>query len=121
MFGTRLGTIHNGMTAIQLERIIQVLESLLSGGIPGIGNPSVGLHQDGRSEVLVGTPPVGRTGGGTAGTEDAFVHAIEFGPILFGLEELALATVGLGRTVGRLQPRFNGSIHTSTHTTHTYF
>ena len=35
-------------------------------------------------------PPVGRAGGGTAGTKDAFIEAIQFLTVLLRLEELAV-------------------------------
>jgi hypothetical protein len=110
VFGTDLGTVHNGMTTVQFEGIIEFGQTLAGAGVARVLDPSVGLHQDGRAQVLVGRPPVGRTGGGATGAEDAFVHAIQLGPVLTRLQVLALATVRLGTAVRGLQPRFDGSV-----------
>ena len=40
---------------------------------PAINHPSICLHQDGRSQVLVRVPPVGGAGGGATSTENALV------------------------------------------------
>ena len=62
MLGTDLGTIHNGVTTVQFEGIVQIGQTLLGLAVPRIFNPPVGLHEHGRSQVRVGTPPVARTG-----------------------------------------------------------
>jgi hypothetical protein len=107
MLGTDLAAIHNRMATIEFKGVVQFGQSALRLSIPTVFNPAVGLHEHGRPEVLVGIPPVGRTGRGAAGTEDAFVHAVEFGAVLFGLEKFLLLGE-FGRR--RLQPGFNGAI-----------
>ena len=107
MFGTDIGTIHDGMTAIEFEGIVDGLQAFGRLSIAGILHPSIGLHQDGRSQVGIGIPPIGRTGRTATGTQDAFVHAIEFGSVLAGLQIFGL-TGCFGH--GRLQPRFNGFV-----------
>ena len=44
--------------------------------ISGISQPSVALQEDGRSEVLVAVPPVGRAGCGATGAQNALVPDI---------------------------------------------
>lgn len=43
-----------------------------------IGQPAIGLKEDGGTEVFLAVPPVRGAGGGAAGAEDAFVEAVEF-------------------------------------------
>jgi hypothetical protein len=61
----------------------------------GDGGVPVGVEQRGWAEVLLRVPPVGRAGGGAAGTEDALVHAIELGPVGLGLRDLLALLRGL--------------------------
>jgi hypothetical protein len=44
------------------------------------------LHEDSRSKVLLRIPPIRRARSGTASTQDAFVHTIQFLSVLGGLE-----------------------------------
>jgi len=44
MFRTDFGTIHNGMTPIEFEGIIQIRETFIGRRIAGIFNPPIGLH-----------------------------------------------------------------------------
>ena len=106
VFGANLGAIHNCVASVQLEGIIQFFQSLLSRTITRIFNPTIGLHQHGRSQILVRIPPVTWAGSRAAGTQDTFVHAIQLGPIFFSLQILGLS-LDLGV---RLQPGFNGTI-----------
>lgn len=107
MFGTRLGTIHNGMTAIQFKGVIEVAQSLHRLAVPTVFDPSIGLHQHGGSQILVTVPPVTGTTGTATGTQYTLVHTIQLGAVLFGLQVFLLIR-GLG--VGRLQPGFNGAV-----------
>ena len=68
MLGADLCAVHDGVAAIQFEGIIQIVQSLLGHLITRVLDPSVCLHQDGGSEILIGVPPIRRTRGGAAGT-----------------------------------------------------
>lgn len=68
MLGADLGTVHNGMTTVQLEGIVEIGQSFFGFGVSRVLDPSIGLHENGRAEVLVGVPPVTGTGRGAAGT-----------------------------------------------------
>merc|ERR1712183_1121253 len=83
-----LGAGHDGVASVDGEGVPQLVQpgSLLL--IPGINDPAVCLHQDCRSQVLVTIPPVGRTGGGAAGTKDALIEAVKLGPVINGLQVL---------------------------------
>ena len=82
MLRTNFGTIHDCVTTVQLERIIQFRQPLILEVIARIFDPPVRLHQNRRSQVFISIPPVGRACGATARAEDAFVHAVEFGTVL---------------------------------------
>jgi hypothetical protein len=107
MLGANLGTIHDSMTSIQFEGIIKFRQPLLCVSIPRILNPTISLHQHCWSEVLIRIPPVGRTGSAAARAKDAFVHTVQFGPVLLRLEKLCLSLL---LPLLALQPRFDGTI-----------
>lgn len=107
VLGADLGAVHNGMASVELEGIVQLCQSLVSGSIAGVLDPAVGLHEDGRTEVLVRVPPVTGAGGGAAGAQDALVHAVQFGPVLSSLEVFGLAFLLF---FPGLQPGFNGTV-----------
>ena len=85
VLGADLCTVHNGVAAIELKGIVEFGKAFLSELVSRVFNPAKGLHEDSRSKVLIGIPPVGRTGSTAASTEDTFVHAIEFAPVFSGL------------------------------------
>ena len=107
MFGTHLGTIHNGMTTVQFKGVVEVAQSFDGPSVPTVFDPSIGLHQNGGSQILVTVPPVTGTTGTATGTQDTLVHTIQLGAVLFGLQMFLLMR-GLG--LCRLQPGFNGTV-----------
>ena len=74
---TRPRAIQNGMTSVQTHTVVQRLHPFGFMLIAAVCQPPVGLQQDGGTEIFFTVPPVGGAGGGAAGTEDAFVEAIE--------------------------------------------
>ena len=72
---------------------------------PRIGDPSVCLHEGGRSEVFVLIPPVRGARGGTTSTEDTLIHAVKLLAVLLRLDIFALfgrvivLQIGLNRLV----------------------
>jgi len=118
---TDLRAVHDGVAPVELEGVVEVVEALLRHRVPGVLDPPVRLHENGGSEVLVGVPPIGRTGGRAAGAEDTLVHAIELGPVFLRLKEFSLK-FGIpvcpgfgplrfvGLVFGRLQPRLDGTV-----------
>lgn len=85
-----LGAVHDGMATVELHGIIKTLESLDGGSISAVLDPTESLHKNSRTEVLIGVPPVGRTGGRAASAKDALIHTVELLTVFFGLEELAV-------------------------------
>lgn len=102
--GTR--AVHDGLAAIQTERVVEVLETFLRQLVAGVLDPAIRLHQHGGAQVTIGIPPVRWARRRAASAQDALVHAIEFLAVRLRLQELAVGqVVGLG--VLRLQPRFD--------------
>src|SRR5690606_16632989 len=58
-----LRTVHDGVAAIEAERILEVVEALARHLIAGVRDPAVSLQQDGRAEVTLAVPPVARARG----------------------------------------------------------
>src|SRR6478735_6371807 len=87
---TGLGAVHDGVAAIEPERVFEPVQPLAGVLVAGVGKPAVGLQQDRRAEILVLIPPVARARGGAAEAEDAFPHAVELGAIFRGLTSFAV-------------------------------
>jgi len=99
------GAVKDRVTTIETHLVLKLFLTMTCVGVTRVGNPTVSLHESGGAEVFVLVPPIGRTGGGTAGTKDAFVEAIEFLAVLLGLEELAV-----GRRVVILKVGLDGLV-----------
>src|SRR5690606_23942805 len=68
---THLGAVHDGVAAVELERVLKVVETLVRGVVASVRNPAVGLQQGGRAEVVGLVPPVAGAAGRAAGAQDA--------------------------------------------------
>src|SRR5689334_24193489 len=66
-FRTGLGAVHDGMAAIEPERILESVETLARRFVARIADPTIGLQQRRRSEKTLAVPPVARAGGRAAG------------------------------------------------------
>src|SRR6266481_10182108 len=73
----RLGAVHDGVAAVEPERVLEIVESFAGGLIAGILHPARRLQQRGGAEEAVAVPPVARAGGRAAGAQDALVEAVE--------------------------------------------
>mmetsp|Transcript_7869 Transcript_7869/g.17132 ORF Transcript_7869/g.17132 Transcript_7869/m.17132 type:complete len:262 (+) Transcript_7869:175-960(+) len=107
--GTGLGAVHDGVAAVQLERIVQLGEALCGQLVSGVLDPAVRLHEHCRSQVFVGVPPVGGAGRGAAGAQDALVHAVQLLAVLNGLHVLSVVQV-VRSLHSRLQPGLDGLV-----------
>src|SRR5437879_1280344 len=101
-FRTGLGAVHDGMAAIEPERVLEAIKALASVLITAVGKPTIGLQQDRRAEIFVLIPPVARARSGAAEAENAFPHAVELGAIL-----RRLPSFPVGRGLVGLQPRLD--------------
>lgn len=46
-FGTGVCTVHNGVTAVKLKRVFQIIQAFSCGIVSAIRNPAVGLQKSG--------------------------------------------------------------------------
>src|SRR5579883_730602 len=99
---TGLGAVHDGVAAVEAERVLEIIEPLALGLVAAVGQPAIGLQQDRRAEVALALPPVGRAGGRAAEAQDALPQAVELGALLGRLQALASRRLG-----GRFQPRLD--------------
>src|SRR3954465_9501006 len=76
-----VGAVHDRVAAIEAERILELVQPLAGHLLAAVGEPAIGLEQDGRAEEAVRIPPIARAGGGTTGAEDALVEAVELRPV----------------------------------------
>ena len=82
VLGARLGAVHDGVATIEPERIFQLVEPLALGLVAAIGDPAIGLQQNGRAQIALAAPPLTGAGGGAAETKDAFPQTVELGAFL---------------------------------------
>src|SRR5690606_21044792 len=73
---TDIGAVHDGMAAEELVGVIQPVQTLGGRLVTTVLDEAAGLQQRGGAEEAIGVPPVGRTGRGTAGAEDALVQSV---------------------------------------------
>jgi hypothetical protein len=103
---TGLGTVHDGVTAVESERIFEGVEAALSGFVAAVLDPAPCLEEDGGPKVAVAIPPVGGARGGAAEAEDALPSAVDGCAFLGALSPFA---VGRRRCVG-LEPGLDGAV-----------
>src|SRR6185503_16616524 len=82
--GADVRAIHNRVTAIEAERILEPIESLAGRFVAAVGQPAIGLEQDRRPEELVRVPPIARATGRAAKAQDALVEAVELLAVVRG-------------------------------------
>src|SRR3569623_772731 len=80
--GAGVRAIHDRMTAIEAERILELVEPLAGHLVAAVGEPAIGLEQDRRTEELVAVPPIARARGRAAGAQYALVEAVELRALL---------------------------------------
>ena len=92
--GAGLGAVHNGVTAVEAKRVLKRIESLAGCLVPAVGDPPVGLEQDGGAEISIGVPPIARTARGAAEAQNAVLQTVESGAALGALQPLPLGCGG---------------------------
>ena len=105
VLGASPGAVHNGVASVKREGVLELLSSLLTKVITGISHPSVSLHENGRSKVLILVPPVGWAGCGAACAKNALVKTVETTTLLGRLQVLTLS-----RGVVGLEERLDGTV-----------
>jgi len=69
---------HTNLVALtEFHITAELLETLICVLIARVNNPSVGLHENGGSQIVLRVPPVRRAGRLAAGAEHALVETIE--------------------------------------------
>jgi hypothetical protein len=82
---------HTNLIALTKFHITtELLETLICVLIARVNNPSVSLHENGRSQIVLRVPPVRGAGRLTASTEHALVETIEKFTVLNWLKEFTL-------------------------------
>lgn len=76
------------MASVHTHAVVQGLLALRRPLVTGVGEPTVGLEQDGRAQVLLTVPPVRRARGRAACAQDALVQTVELTAVLGGLTVL---------------------------------
>src|SRR6266536_4341975 len=85
-----LGAVHDGVAAVEAERVLEIVEALPGRLVAAVLEPAVGLKQRGGSEETLAVPPIARAGGRAARTQDALVEAVELLAIFVALLPLLL-------------------------------
>lgn len=88
--------VHDGVAPVHAERILQLVQPGGSRFVTGIDDPTVGLHEHGRAQVLVAVPPVRGARGRTARAQDALVQTVQLGAVVHRLEVLGVALLLAG-------------------------
>jgi len=80
--------VEDGVATVDAHAVIKSMLTLGGLLVTRIGQPTVRLKQDGRTEVLLAVPPVRRARGRAAGAQDAFVKTVELLAVLGALAVL---------------------------------
>src|SRR5579883_2572276 len=72
-----LRAVHDGVAAIEPERILEIVEPLAGRLVARIGDPAGRLQQCGGAEEALAVPPIARARGRAAGAQDALVETVE--------------------------------------------
>ena len=57
VFRAGAGAVHDGVAAVEAERVLEVVEAFAGGFVAAVDQPAVGLQQDRRAKELVRIPP----------------------------------------------------------------
>lgn len=98
--------VQNRVTPVQTHAVVEHLLALRFVLVAGVGEPAVGLEEDGGAEVFFAVPPVGGAGCRAASAEDAFIEPVEFFAVFWGLSVFE-TIFGFGVT---LQVWFDGFV-----------
>jgi hypothetical protein len=77
------------VASVQAHAVVQRILALRHLLVTGVGDPAVGLEQDGGAEVFFLVPPVRGARSRTACAENAFVEAVELLAVFLGLAVFA--------------------------------
>ena len=106
MLRAGLRAVEDAVASVQLEGVVQRLETLLGELVTRVVDPAESLLEDSGTEVLLGVPPVARARSRAACAENALVHTIKLSAVLLRLQ--GLLTLLSGSLT--LQPGLDGSV-----------
>src|SRR5262249_46309253 len=101
----RLGAIHDGVAAVEPERILDIVEPLAGRFVAAVADPALRLQQRGGAEEPLAVPPIARACRAAAGAQDALVKSVEPRALLVALRPLLLGRRRLG-----LEPRLDRGV-----------
>ena len=81
--------VHDGVAAVQPERILELIEPLAGRLVAAVDDPAVRGQQRRGTEEAVAVPPVARAGGRAAGAQDAGGRPVDLLLLLLDLQPLA--------------------------------
>src|SRR5215472_2256901 len=96
------GAIHDGVAAVEAERIFEIVEASSGRFVAAVLEPTMRLQQRGWSHEALAVPPIARARGRAARAQDALIEAIELLAIF-----VALFPLLLWRRRSGLQPRLD--------------
>src|SRR3569833_3664610 len=71
VLGAHIGAIHDGVAAIEPERILELVEPLARRLVAAVDNPTISGEERRWAQKAVAIPPIARAGGRAARTENA--------------------------------------------------
>src|ERR1019366_162093 len=101
-----LGTVHDGVTAVEAEWVLQRIQALTGHFIATIRDPTPSLQKHSWAKIAIRVPPIAWAGGRAASAEDTLVIAVQILAILLRLQPLARSRRGRLR----LNPGLNRSV-----------
>src|SRR5262244_2285693 len=90
MLRAGVGAVHDGVAAIEPERILEIVEPLAGRLVAAVNDPALRLQQRSGTEEALAVPPVARARGRAAGAQDALVEPVELRAIIVALPPLLL-------------------------------
>src|SRR5262245_8482841 len=85
-----LGAVHDGVAAVEPERVLELVEALAFLLVAAVVDPAARLQERRGTEEPLGIPPVAWARGRAAGAQDALVEAVELHAVLVALLPLLL-------------------------------
>src|SRR5580700_8294853 len=86
--GTGLGAIHDGVAAIEPERVLEIVKALAGRLVAAVGDVAIGLQQGRGTKIAVVVPPIAWAGGRATGAQDAFVEPVKLDAVVVALPPL---------------------------------
>lgn len=86
--GASSRAVEDSVAAVHAHAVIQSVLSLGGVLVTRVGQPAVGLEENGRAEILLAVPPVRGTRGRAAGAQNALVQTVQLLTLLGALAVL---------------------------------